>query len=213
LQRGDDLRRATSLSLFSTLTPLSTSFTPEKKTRAISTIEKLTDYLTKVVVQGKQSSSLHVREIMTARSKLLTVPPQVREGREREGGDKEFERRRESPFFSLSLSLERERERERVREREKEGSFPGSPPSRRSFPPLTPDTKKKRRFPSKKKKPSQSSVVDVMGLMVENNIRHVPVVEGGSFLGMVSIRDVVTTMLEEHREEVGRLHEYISGSY
>ena len=34
-----------------------------------------------------------------------------------------------------------------------------------------------------------------------------------SFLGMVSIRDVVTTMLEEHREEVGRLHEYISGSY
>ena len=31
LQRGDDLRRATSLSLFSTLTPLSTSFTPEKK--------------------------------------------------------------------------------------------------------------------------------------------------------------------------------------
>ena len=145
------------------------------------------------MVQGKQSSSLHVREIMTARSKLLTVPPQVREGREREGGDKEFERRRE---------------------REKEGSFPGSPPSRRSFPPLTPDTKKKRRFPSKKKKkPSQSSVVDVMGLMVENNIRHVPVVEGGSFLGMVSIRDVVTTMLEEHREEVGRLHEYISGSY
>lgn len=59
----------------------------------------------------------------------------------------------------------------------------------------------------------KSSVVDVMGLMVENNIRHVPVVEGGSFLGMVSIRDVVTTMLEEHREEVGRLHEYISGSY
>ena len=45
---------------------------------------KNTDYLTKVVVQGKQSSSLHVREIMTARSKLLTVPPQVREKRERE---------------------------------------------------------------------------------------------------------------------------------
>ena len=48
-----------------------------------------TDYLTKVVVQGKQSSSLHVREIMTARSKLLTVPPQVSEEkreRERKGG-------------------------------------------------------------------------------------------------------------------------------
>lgn len=42
-----------------------------------------TDYLTKVVVQGKQSSSLHVREIMTARSKLLTVPPQVTKSGER----------------------------------------------------------------------------------------------------------------------------------
>ena len=161
------------------------------------------------MVQGKQSSSLHVREIMTARSKLLTVPPQVREGREREGGDKEFERRRESPFFPLSLSLERERERERER-----GIFPGLSALAPLLPPAHSRHQKETPVPlKKKKKPSQSSVVDVMGLMVENNIRHVPVVEGGSFLGMVSIRDVVTTMLEEHREEVGRLHEYISGSY
>ena len=111
LQRGDDLRRATSLSLFSTLTPLSTSFTPEKKTRAISTIEKLTDYLTKVVVQGKQSSSLHVREIMTARSKLLTVPPQVREEKERgrrkdkrREREKEETRKKERSHFSPRLS-------------------------------------------------------------------------------------------------------------
>lgn len=33
------------------------------------------DYLTKVVVLGKSSSSLHVREIMTPQSKLMTVSP------------------------------------------------------------------------------------------------------------------------------------------
>lgn len=92
------------------------------------------DYLTKVVVQGKQSTALDVSEIMTSRSKLLTVPP-------------------------------------------------------------------------------TASVVDVMGVMTEANIRHVPVVDGGQFLGMVSIRDVVTTLVEEHREEVGRLQEYIAGGY
>ena len=93
-----------------------------------------TDYLTKVVVQGKQSTTTPVSAIMTAASKLLTVPP-------------------------------------------------------------------------------AASVVDVMSLMTDHNIRHVPVVDGGSYLGMVSIKDVVQTMLEEHREEVGRLQEYISGGY
>ncbi|EIE24360.1 CBS-domain-containing protein [Coccomyxa subellipsoidea C-169] len=59
----------------------------------------------------------------------------------------------------------------------------------------------------------QQSVVDVMKLMTENNFRHVPVVHEGKYLGMVSIRDVVHVVVEEHKEEVGRLHEYIQGSY
>ena len=61
-------------------TTLSPSFlkTPTLFLFLKKTNKPTTDYLTKVVVQGKQSSSLHVREIMTARSKLLTVPPQVR---------------------------------------------------------------------------------------------------------------------------------------
>lgn len=57
-----------------------------------------------------------------------------------------------------------------------------------------------------------ASVVDVMGLMVDHNIRHVPVVEGGTFLGMLSMRDVVSTVLDEHREEVSRLQDYIQGT-
>lgn len=34
------------------------------------------DYLTKVVVVGKQSTSTNVREIMTPQNKLMTVTPQ-----------------------------------------------------------------------------------------------------------------------------------------
>ena len=34
------------------------------------------DYLTKVVVVGKQSTSTNVQEIMTPQSKLMTVSPQ-----------------------------------------------------------------------------------------------------------------------------------------
>lgn len=52
-----------------------------------------------------------------------------------------------------------------------------------------------------------------MSLMVEKNLRHVPVVDAGNMAGMVSIRDVVHVMLKEHREEVGRLQEYISGTF
>ena len=59
-----------------------------------------------------------------------------------------------------------------------------------------------------------NSVLDVMELMVEKNFRHVPVVEQcGTMAGMVSIKDVVHVMLKEHREEVGRLNEYIQGTF
>ena len=36
------------------------------------------------------------------------------------------------------------------------------------------------------------SVMEAMDLMVENQIRHLPVLEGDRILGMVSIRDVVS---------------------
>lgn len=40
-----------------------------------------------------------------------------------------------------------------------------------------------------------------------------PQVDGGRMLGMASMRDVVHVMLKEHREEVGRLQEYIQGTF
>jgi CBS domain-containing protein len=93
------------------------------------------DYLTKVVVKGRNSSSTRVADIMTPRDVLVTVTP-------------------------------------------------------------------------------HHSVLDVMELMVERNFRHVPVVaDDARMAGMVSIRDVVHVMLKEHREEVGRLQEYIQGTF
>lgn len=92
------------------------------------------DYMTKIIVKGKNSSSTKVSEVMTPAEKLVTVTP-------------------------------------------------------------------------------KHSVLDVMSLMVEKNLRHVPVVDAGALAGMVSIKDVVQVMLKEHREEVGRLQEYISGTF
>lgn len=92
------------------------------------------DYLTKIVVKGRNSSNTKVSDVMTPSQSLITVTP-------------------------------------------------------------------------------KHSVLDVMELMVEKNFRHVPVVEAGHMSGMVSIKDVVQVMLKEHREEVGRLNEYIQGTF
>lgn len=93
------------------------------------------DYLTKIVVKGRNSSSTRVIDVMTPADKLITVTP-------------------------------------------------------------------------------NHSVLDVMELMVEKNFRHMPVVsDSGTMAGMVSIRDVVHVMLKEHGEEVGRLQEYIQGTF
>jgi signal-transduction protein with cAMP-binding, CBS, and nucleotidyltransferase domain len=45
----------------------------------------------------------------------------------------------------------------------------------------------------------QHSVLDVMELMVDKNVRHLPVIDEGNMVGMISIKDVVHVMLKEHR--------------
>ncbi|KAI7837032.1 hypothetical protein COHA_009109 [Chlorella ohadii] len=59
----------------------------------------------------------------------------------------------------------------------------------------------------------QHSVLDLMEMMVEKNVRHLPVIDEGNMVGMISIKDVVHVMLKEHREEVQRMEEYIQGTY
>lgn len=55
-------------------------------------------------------------------------------------------------------------------------------------------------------------VQDVMALMTERRIRHVPVVEEGRLLGIVSIGDLVKRRIEDVEHEAAALKTYITSS-
>ena len=51
-----------------------------------------------------------------------------------------------------------------------------------------------------------------MGLMSGKRIRHLPVVEGGTVLGVISIGDVVKGIIESQKETINHLDSYINGT-
>lgn len=57
------------------------------------------------------------------------------------------------------------------------------------------------------------SVQQCMETMTTCHCRHLPVVENGKLLGIVSIGDLVKKMLDEKQAEVEKLSEYITGTY
>ena len=57
------------------------------------------------------------------------------------------------------------------------------------------------------------SVQQCMETMTTCHCRHLPVVENGKLLGIVSIGDLVKKMLDEKQTEVEKLSEYITGTY
>jgi len=58
---------------------------------------------------------------------------------------------------------------------------------------------------------SKSDTVDSLTLlMTENRVRHVPVLEDGKLIGIVSIGDVVKTRMEELESEHEQLQSYIT---
>ena len=52
---------------------------------------------------------------------------------------------------------------------------------------------------------------DCMALMTEKNIRHLPVVDEGRVLGLVSIRDIVGDIIADQDFTIEQLEHYISG--
>ena len=50
-----------------------------------------------------------------------------------------------------------------------------------------------------------------MEIMTERRIRHLPVVEGGVTIGMISIGDLVRAVIEEQKETIEQLEKFISG--
>jgi len=57
-----------------------------------------------------------------------------------------------------------------------------------------------------------NDLTDCMQLMTNKNIRHLPVVENGKLTGLISIGDVVRTIIEEQKDVIGHLQQYIAGS-
>ena len=57
------------------------------------------------------------------------------------------------------------------------------------------------------------SVQKCMEIMTSCRCRHLPVVENGKLLGIVSIGDLVKKMLDEKQTEVEQLNQYITGTY
>lgn len=55
-------------------------------------------------------------------------------------------------------------------------------------------------------------VADLMALMTERRIRHLPVIRNGALAGLVSIGDVVKNRLDEIELETSSLKTYIAGA-
>lgn len=56
----------------------------------------------------------------------------------------------------------------------------------------------------------ETSVDEVMGAMSKRRIRHMPVVENGTLLGLVSIGDIVKRKIEQAEREAAALRDYIA---
>ncbi len=54
-------------------------------------------------------------------------------------------------------------------------------------------------------------VLNISSIMIEKNIRHLPVVDHGRVIGMLSIRDIIQTHVKKLTSEIHYLKDYITG--
>ena len=59
----------------------------------------------------------------------------------------------------------------------------------------------------------EQSVEDGMRVMTDKHIRHLPIVENGEVLGVVSIGDLVKWVISAQQQTISQLHSYITSSY
>jgi CBS domain-containing protein len=55
-----------------------------------------------------------------------------------------------------------------------------------------------------------TTVVDCMGIMTDKKVRHLPVIDGGDLVGVISIGDVVKAIIAQQRSLIDQLEQYIT---
>ena len=58
--------------------------------------------------------------------------------------------------------------------------------------------------------PPGTGTRDCMALMSQNRFRHLPVVDNGRVLGMISIRDIMDDIIADHETTISQLQSYIT---
>ena len=58
----------------------------------------------------------------------------------------------------------------------------------------------------------EDNINEIMQIMTEKRVRHIPVISGGKLEGIVSIGDVVKALLEDSAHQIRFLKEYMHGS-
>jgi len=56
------------------------------------------------------------------------------------------------------------------------------------------------------------SIDECMAVMIDKNIRHLPVYENGKLLGVMSVRDVLKEVVDYQKFMINQLEHYIAGS-
>ncbi|MEM6800342.1 MAG: CBS domain-containing protein [Bacteroidota bacterium] len=59
----------------------------------------------------------------------------------------------------------------------------------------------------------KDSLFDCMKIMTDKHIRHLPVQENNSLVGMITMRDVVREIISDQKGTISELTAYIHGSY
>jgi signal-transduction protein with cAMP-binding, CBS, and nucleotidyltransferase domain len=59
----------------------------------------------------------------------------------------------------------------------------------------------------------EDDIDDLMTIMTQNRIRHLPVIDGGELRGLLSIGDVVKAKTTMRDVEISYLTDYIEGKY
>ncbi len=60
---------------------------------------------------------------------------------------------------------------------------------------------------------ANQSLEECMAIMIDKNIRHLPVYENGDLLGVISVRDVLKEVVDYQKFMISQLEHYISGGH